>query len=116
MALTSGWGMDPFAMFDPMFFDVSGGLGGLGSADVGLGGLGGGLGTTTTGRRRATMPADVVETPVRARRARARVCVRADVGTGGRCLRRAARLRCFCVLTRATLRARARRARRTSSA
>jgi hypothetical protein len=91
MALTSGWGMDPFAMFDPMFFDVSGGLGGLGSADVGLGGgLGGGLGTTTTGRRRATMPADVVETPVRvASRARVCVCARADAGARRRrCLLR----------------------------
>jgi hypothetical protein len=68
---TLGGFMDPFAMFDPQFFDVSGM--GLPTGDLGLGA--GGWGTTGT-RRRATMPADVLETPVRAR-ARACLCARA---------------------------------------
>jgi hypothetical protein len=57
--------MDPFAMFDPLYFDVGGmGMGGdVGGWNTGLGTTGG---TAGGGRRRAVMPADVVETPVRA--------------------------------------------------
>jgi hypothetical protein len=60
---TLGGFMDPFALIDPSFLDVAG-MGGMGDLS---GGFGGGGGT----RRRATMPADVLETPVRARDARA---------------------------------------------
>jgi hypothetical protein len=89
---TLGGFMDPFALIDPSFLDVAG-MGGMGDLS---GGFGGGGGT----RRRATMPADVLETPVRARdacacacgraracspaRARGGMCVRGDVGSGVR--------------------------------
>ena len=76
MALTSFGGMDPFAMMDPLFFDISN-MGGLGSFDTSLG-------TATSGRRRAVMPADVMETPVRATAAR---CTRASRAPAARAQR-----------------------------
>ena len=81
MALTNfgGYGADPFAMMDPLFFDsaCAGLCAATGSdttdearAVAGMGGgLDPGLSTMSGSRRRATMPADVLETQVRNKRA-----------------------------------------------
>ena len=79
MALSSfggGYGGDPFAMMDPLFFDsarpaaCAAALTRLTrrASPLAVAGMGGGLdtgvGTTSGSRRRATMPADVLETQV----------------------------------------------------
>ena len=81
MALSTfgGYGSDPFALMDPLFFDSTA-LARCALAQCAdearraVAGMGGGLdpnlGTTSGSRRRATMPADVLETQVRGPRLR----------------------------------------------